>query len=1050
MKNSKFKTPNLASPARRERLGWQDGLKERMETLSSVIESKIKTINGLVSRNGGRGLIGVLLKYVRTVHSRSSKSVVRQVAKFAFFCWRMARHSGLKGLVIYLKASQVLLQQVVGGFRVLDLAELKVRPARNRAGVPLVIPAGVRVRISRDRDIKTIRLWMTLFGLYRILEFRGKLSLKTIITKGPNISSFEKEWERFIIDVFKPALIRKVGKLPNLGSLSLFPILKSGPVTGKSGSKELVNSSAFSLILSSRTYLWSKALARAFKDFAKSMGKPAIYLRMRMVSLAHCDRLDKPIPKGVPGLTWPQGSWAPYPSGETFLGRLGFKIEPAGKIRVFAMVDAWTQWVMAPLHDWVFSILRKLPQDGTFDQMAPIRRLQLKYASSPKKKTFASLDLSAATDRLPISLQRILLKILLSGVVTDSDQFSKNWQDLLVKRAYQVAPSRHLLQKADLDFVLRDPHAVYYAVGQPMGALSSWALLALTHHALVQYAFYKAYGKKEWYEEYGVLGDDGVIVDGKVISEYRRVLQVIGVQAGLAKSIIAKSKFVIEFAKKFFVDSVQANMVPLKECIATSCSTSLVMEFVRKYELSLNQILSFLGYGFKAKMRAFNCLYFELSTRLRVLLVWLSHPSSPLGRSSYFEWLLQSGWHSHHSPSPQYLLWVVDQCRALVDLKVDRMLEIFSKYQDSLNNVDKTLDQKFPIVHVVSTESGDSVHLDEFHYSWKGVLDQDLTSQSETDFWDESFETSSSHGYRWRKQAEDLKNLKLGIDFDEIYIPAFGALQEMYDNANGPIPDQINALLTFYFEPDLITSRIPEDFWRESRETLRPFRDFSEIYRIWQDLTKPLWAEYYRGKPSPIKEKAPSNITSPVRDEPEGSATTASVPGFNPWSKAFKIIGYVFDGFNWLVAAILFWCGLWDHTGELVSEVPFLFPEVTPVSGPLSPDTAESILGIASDTGVPTPVSWIIPAYFITMGCLYIIVACWNSYQVTGEFLHIPDWVWGASSSHTDVVTRRLSEIHGPLSLQDYRSLQQDLVVDALLENLAISPIGDLWINPWL
>jgi hypothetical protein len=52
-----------------------------------------------------------------------------------------------------------------------------------------------------------------------------------------------------------------------------------------------------------------------------------------------------------------------------------------------------------------------------------------------------------------------------------------------------------------------------------------------------------------------------------------------------------------------------------------------------------------------------------------------------------------------------------------VDLKVDRMLEIFSKYQDSLNNVDKTLDRKFPIIHVVSTESGDSVHLDEFRYS---------------------------------------------------------------------------------------------------------------------------------------------------------------------------------------------------------------------------------------------------------------------------------------------------------------------------------------------
>jgi len=52
-----------------------------------------------------------------------------------------------------------------------------------------------------------------------------------------------------------------------------------------------------------------------------------------------------------------------------------------------------------------------------------------------------------------------------------------------------------------------------------------------------------------------------------------------------------------------------------------------------------------------------------------------------------------------------------------VDSKVDKMLEIFSKYQDSLNNVDKTLDQKYPIIHIVSSDSGDSAHLDEFRYS---------------------------------------------------------------------------------------------------------------------------------------------------------------------------------------------------------------------------------------------------------------------------------------------------------------------------------------------
>lgn len=120
-----------------------------------------------------------------------------------------------------------------------------------------------------------------------------------------------------------------------------------------------------------------------------------------------------------------------------------------------------------------------------------------------------------------------------------------------------------------------------------------------------------------------------------MVNEYRRLLSRIGVSAGLAKSILAKAKFVIEFAKKFFVDQSQANMLPIKECIATKASTSLILEFARKYELSLNQILSFLGYGFKVKSKAVHALYFTLSTRLRVLLIWLSHPSSPLGKGSY-------------------------------------------------------------------------------------------------------------------------------------------------------------------------------------------------------------------------------------------------------------------------------------------------------------------------------------------------------------------------------------------------------------------------------
>lgn len=127
------------------------------------------------------------------------------------------------------------------------------------------------------------------------------------------------------------------------------------------------------------------------------------------------------------------------------------------------------------------------------------------------------------------------------------------------------------------------------------------------------------------------------MIGGRVIDQYQRLLAKIGVKAGLAKSIIARSRFVIEFAKKFFVDNTQANMLPIKECVASSISTSLILEFARKYEMSLNQVLSFLGYGFKSKMKSFNTYLFNLGSRKRVLLVWLSHPSSHIGKSTYFE-----------------------------------------------------------------------------------------------------------------------------------------------------------------------------------------------------------------------------------------------------------------------------------------------------------------------------------------------------------------------------------------------------------------------------
>jgi hypothetical protein len=75
---------------------------------------------------------------------------------------------------------------------------------------------------------------------------------------------------------------------------------------------------------------------------------------------------------------------------------------------------------------------------------------------------------------LPIALQ---IK-LLSGLF--GKQFADDWANILVGRPYT------LVQKDKVTRTLTFQNYIY-KVGQPMGARSSFAMLGLTHHMLVQF-----------------------------------------------------------------------------------------------------------------------------------------------------------------------------------------------------------------------------------------------------------------------------------------------------------------------------------------------------------------------------------------------------------------------------------------------------------------------------------------------------------------------------------------------------------------------------------
>jgi len=133
-------------------------MSEGIQTLEHLIQKKIKALNGLASRNGGRTLFKTIIRIVRGVFPRLTRSIVVQVICFCFFLARRIKYNGKKGTVLYLKTCQVLLQQSVAGFRVHDITELKMRAKRTKSGLPRVIPAGVRRQIIRDRNVRMIRL----------------------------------------------------------------------------------------------------------------------------------------------------------------------------------------------------------------------------------------------------------------------------------------------------------------------------------------------------------------------------------------------------------------------------------------------------------------------------------------------------------------------------------------------------------------------------------------------------------------------------------------------------------------------------------------------------------------------------------------------------------------------------------------------------------------------------------------------------------------------------------------------------------------------------
>jgi len=186
-----------------------------------------------------------------------------------------------------------------------------------RRGLPLIIPGTIRLQLEAE-SIQAIRIILTILSVYRIIPCKGILKLETITAPFKGIAKVLTEEELY--DALRPLDYKTINLVKNGKLVSTVTAGPNYPISGLGG---VLDAYAFS-----RHY---PQLLENLRVVCETTGLEVINLLEKEIEA---------IPKWLERLPTLQGGVRLYRKLESLkLGKLSEKLEPAGKIRVFAITD---------------------------------------------------------------------------------------------------------------------------------------------------------------------------------------------------------------------------------------------------------------------------------------------------------------------------------------------------------------------------------------------------------------------------------------------------------------------------------------------------------------------------------------------------------------------------------------------------------------------------------------------------------------------------------------------------------------------------------------
>lgn len=373
-----------------------------------------------------------------------------------------------------------------------------------------------------DSNLQRRRAALTVLQLYKLQDVRGVYSLQSITAPmtGKFPDKFMKEYSLVLRRMFPP---EKLGE-------RIYSLKHGFHVSGRNGPNGPMLGTAGvdrEAIRNSSVERHVESLSRSTQDF-NLQGLLAQTKRP-------CEVIHK------------SGRKASH-------SRIRIKYEPGAKCRPFAIVDFFTQSALKPIHIFLMDWLRKQKQDGSDSHSDAAKAVQ--EWTGQQVPTW-SFDLTAATDRWPIQLIYLAMEAALG------QEIAEGWRDLIANRTFE-GPSGE---------------EVRWEVGQPLGALSSWAAFAVSHHAFIQtcerldwleeraLAPRKRFRFRKPVEYYRMIGDDITIARySNIAALYHRYLLEFGLEISVSKSILpeqcAPGQFIAELAKRVYVNGKEVTPLP--------------------------------------------------------------------------------------------------------------------------------------------------------------------------------------------------------------------------------------------------------------------------------------------------------------------------------------------------------------------------------------------------------------------------------------------------------------------------------------------------------